>query len=312
MTEVETSGLARVALAACPPVSASTDETHWQTSCQWHPGKRNRSSGSVHLALSICAIFMMAGIAAAAEKSEGDTMKYPVLLFIQGKLKPGGEETYSKYLAGTGPLMAEYGVEVTAVGSGLASEHTTDDWPINAVLRFPDRDAAEAFLADPRYLDLKERFRDAAYETLHLTLVESRAPRVRTAKDVAEEAFADFRQSLATGEWQPFLDRLSDDFTLHFPMGRYQGLHRGREKAAELFHYVSQVFSEGLHIDEIERVTAEEDRVVFEFRDSGKLRGQPYRNLVAISLDVCGEQICGYREYFGLVGPPPENEGGGG
>ena len=33
--------------------------------------------------------------------------------------------------------------------------------------------------------------------------------------------------------------------------------------------------------------------------------GKPYENLVAISLDVCGEQICGYREYFGLIGPPP-------
>ncbi len=53
-------------------------------------------------------------------------------------------------------------------------------------------------------------------------------------------------------------------------------------------------------------VNAEDDRVVFELRDSGKLRGQPYRNLVAISLDVRGEKISGYREYFGLVGPPPE------
>jgi hypothetical protein len=33
--------------------------------------------------------------------------------------------------------------------------------------------------------------------------------------------------------------------------------------------------------------------------------GKPYANQVAISLDVCGEQICAYREYFGLVGPPP-------
>jgi len=24
-----------------------------------------------------------------------------------------------------------------------------------------------------------------------------------------------------------------------------------------------------------------------------------------ISLDVCGEQICAYRGYFGIVGPPP-------
>jgi ketosteroid isomerase-like protein len=41
---------------------------------------------------------------------------------------------------------------------------------------------------------------------------------------------------------------------------------------------------------------------VYEFRDEGTLRGEPYRNRVAISLDVCGGKICGYREYFGSDG----------
>ena len=61
----------------------------------------------------------------------------------------------------------------------------------------------------------------------------------------------------------------------------------------------------GLQITEMEAVTAEGERVVFEFADEGQLRGKPYRNRVAIALEVCGEKICGYREYFGLVGPPP-------
>ena len=165
--------------------------------------------------------------------------------------------------------MAEYGAEVVMVGRGVASEHTSDDWPVNAMLRFPDRAAAEAFLADPRYLEIKKTYRDAAYETLHLTLVETRAPKVRTPKQVAEEAFEDFRSGLATGEWQPFLDRLSDDFTFHFPMGRYQGLNEGRERAAEFFAFVSQVYSEGLFVDEVSGVTAEGNRVVFEFADHG-------------------------------------------
>ena len=260
----------------------------------------------------LACLLVIAGSSLADEPEKEDTMTRrpesgpPALLFIQGQLKPGAESAYQQYLAGTGPLMAEYGVEVTAVGAAIESELTTDAWPINAVLSFRDRETAERFLADPRYLEIKERYRDRAYETLHLTLVESRAPRVRTARDVAEEAFADFRHSLATGEWQPFLDRLTDDFTLQFPMGRYQGKHVGKEKATEIFQYVTQVFSEGLIVDEIERITAEDNRVVFEFRDSGLLRGQPYQNIVAISLDVRGEKISGYREYFGLVGPPPE------
>lgn len=128
---------------------------------------------------------------------------------------------------------------------------------------------------------------------------------MRTPKEIAFEAFEDFRHGLASGNWAAFLARLADDFTFRFPTGKYQVTHRGRGQAAEFFAYVSSVFPEGIHITEVERVTAEENRVVFEFSDEGKLRGEPYRNLVAISLDLCGEKICGYREYFGLVGSPP-------
>ncbi len=239
-------------------------------------------------------------------KTITETPPEPVLLFIQGKLKPGGEATYGKYIKGTGPLMAEYGVTVDAVGTGIAGEHTTESWPVNAILRFPDRKAAEAFLADPRYIDIKKKYRDEAYEELHLSFVQTRTPKVRTPKAVAEEAFVDFRAGLATGEWGPFLARLSDDFTFHFPLGQYQGLNEGKDRAAEFFAFVSQVYSDGLFVDEVFGVTADGTRVVFEFSDHGLMFGKPYANQVAISLDVCGEQICGYREYFGLVGPPPE------
>jgi uncharacterized protein (DUF1330 family)/ketosteroid isomerase-like protein len=259
------------------------------------------------------------GIAAGhdADVGPGEAVKTPeagaqapVLLIIQGTLKEGGEATYAEYLKGTGPLMAEYGVTVDAVGAGIAGEHTTDTWPVNAVLRFPDLETAEAFLADPRYLEIKKKYRDAAYEELHLSFVQTRPARVRTPKAVAEEAFADLEHGLATGDWQPLLDRLSDDFTFHFPMGRYQGLNEGKERAAEFFAYVSQAYADGLFIDEVLGVTAEGTRVVFEFADHGLLFGKPYAGRIAISLDVCGEKICGYREYFGLVGPPP-GEGGG-
>lgn len=229
----------------------------------------------------------------------------PVLLFIQGKLKPGGEATYGQYIKGTGPLMAEYGVTVDAVGAGVAGEHTTESWPVNAILRFPDLATAEAFLADPRYVEIKEKYRDEAYEELHLSFVQTRTPKVRTPKVVAGEAFVDFKNGLATGNWEPFLARLSDDFTFHFPLGQYQGLNEGKDTAAEFFAFVSKVYSDGLFIDEVLGVTADGTRVIFEFSDHGLMFGKPYANKVAISLDVCGEQICGYREYFGLVGPPP-------
>jgi uncharacterized protein (DUF1330 family)/ketosteroid isomerase-like protein len=251
----------------------------------------------------------VAGPSPGGETTRSD--ERPALLFIQGELKEGAEPVYQQYLAGTQPLMAEYGVQVEWVGSGVDSEHTTESWPVNAVLRFPSRESAEQFLADPRYLEIKALYRDKAYETLHLSLVVTRPPIVVTPREVAEAAFADLRHGLASGEWEPFLEHLSDDFTFHFPLGRYQGLNRGKAKAEEFFHFVSRAYPDGLDVYEVVGVTAEGNRVVFEFRDRGELRGAPYENLVAISLDVCGEKICGYREYFGLVGPPPGSDTNG-
>ena len=127
-----------------------------------------------------------------------------------------------------------------------------------------------------------------------------------TSSKIALTAFEHFKHGLATGEWADWIGSLTEDFSFHFPAGRYQGLNQGRDKAAEFFGFVRTVYPEGLFVTDVERVTAEGNTVVFEFRDEGMMRGEPYKNVVTVSLDVRGEKICGYREYFGLVGPPPE------
>lgn len=129
--------------------------------------------------------------------------------------------------------------------------------------------------------------------------------RART-RDVAAIAFDRFREGLATGRWQGFLDMLADDFTFYFPTGRWHGEWRGREKAAEFFAYVSTVFPEGLQMT-LDRVQCGETTCVFEFRDRGTMvipgqPPQPYENRVAVSLDVRDDRISGYREYFGSDG----------
>jgi ketosteroid isomerase-like protein len=127
-------------------------------------------------------------------------------------------------------------------------------------------------------------------------------------KQVAEtlavglRGFDHFKHGLAKGEWQPFLDMLTDDFTFYFPSGKYQGLNTGKAKAVEFFSYVSTAFNKGLNVTEVMRVTANETTVVFEFRDEGPLRGELYKNRVAVSWDVRGDKISGYREYFGSDG----------
>lgn len=120
--------------------------------------------------------------------------------------------------------------------------------------------------------------------------------------EVAQKAFDRFRHGLATGDWNSLLDMLSDDFTFWFPVGPYRGLNHGKERMQEFLNYVSETFPGGLTINSIERITSNDTTVVFEFRDEGLMRGEPYKNRIAASFDVRGDKICAYREYFGSDG----------
>jgi ketosteroid isomerase-like protein len=119
---------------------------------------------------------------------------------------------------------------------------------------------------------------------------------------VAQQAFAHFTHGLATGEWQAFLDMTTDDFTFWFPMGKFHGLNKGKERAKEFCEYVSQAFENGLKLASVDSITSNEKTVIFEFRDEGNLFGKPYKNRVAVAFDVRDNKICSYREYFGSDG----------
>ena len=123
-----------------------------------------------------------------------------------------------------------------------------------------------------------------------------------TPRAVADKAFDGLKQGLATGKWEAFFALLADDFTFWFPTGKYLGQHQGKAQAVEFFQYVSSAFPGGIHVVEVIRQSGSGNTFVYEFRDEGLLRGEPYKNRVAISLDVCGTKICGYREYFGSDG----------
>lgn len=118
---------------------------------------------------------------------------------------------------------------------------------------------------------------------------------------IAHQAFEHFEKGLATGEWEAFLDMLTEDFTFWFPLAKFQGWNVGKERAREFFQYVSASFPDGLKLN-LDSFTSNETTVIFQFHDEGVLFGQPYKNRIAISFDVSGNKICGYREYFGSDG----------
>jgi ketosteroid isomerase-like protein len=119
---------------------------------------------------------------------------------------------------------------------------------------------------------------------------------------VAHQAFENLQHGLATGNWNPLLDLLTEDFAFWFPVGAYHGLNVGKERAQDFFLYVSEMFGQTIRLKSLERVTSNETTVVFEFRDEGMMRSEPYKNRIAVSFDVRGDKICGYREYFGSDG----------
>ena len=119
--------------------------------------------------------------------------------------------------------------------------------------------------------------------------------------EVGQRAFEHFTHGLATGEWQPFVDMLADDFTFWFPIGTFHGLNEGKGRAIEFFNYVAEAFSPGLSLT-LDRVTSNETTVVFEFRDEGHMWGEPYKNRIAVSFDIRGDKIVAYREYMGSDG----------
>lgn len=119
--------------------------------------------------------------------------------------------------------------------------------------------------------------------------------------EVAQQAFDSFTEGLHSGNWQPFLAMVADDITFWFPMGPYGGRNQGKARLAEFLAYVHACFPAGLTLT-LDRVTSNETTVVFEFRDEGQLRGEPYKNRVAVSFDVKDGLVCGYREYFGSDG----------
>lgn len=119
--------------------------------------------------------------------------------------------------------------------------------------------------------------------------------------EVAHLAFQEFSDGLATGNWNRFLERLTDDFSFWFPSGTYHGLNQGKPRAEEFFRYVTTAFNPGLTVI-LDGVTSNETTVVFELRSEGRLNGQPYKNRVAVAFDIREDKVCGYREYFGSDG----------
>ena len=116
---------------------------------------------------------------------------------------------------------------------------------------------------------------------------------------IANLAFEAWKMGLATGNWEVFLNLMTEDFSFSFPVGKYQGIHQGKASAKEFFEYVSKIYSEGLEVD-LKRTLEADQIVIFEIESAGQMLGQAYRNQASVFFEVRGEKICNYREYLAV------------
>lgn len=123
-----------------------------------------------------------------------------------------------------------------------------------------------------------------------------------TPREVALQGFANLKQGFADGNFEPYLAMLTDDYTFTAPLGEFRGQNKGKDRAVEYYKQVND-FNARFDFHEPTRITADGNTVVIEFEDEGNIGGMSYKNLICNSFDIRGEQICGWREYWGDVDP---------
>ncbi|HEU4404413.1 MAG TPA: nuclear transport factor 2 family protein [Polyangiaceae bacterium] len=136
------------------------------------------------------------------------------------------------------------------------------------------------------------------------------------AERVARDAFERFRQGWRTGNFDSYLARLRrDDFEFSFPVGELRGRARGPEGYARMVRKLNADAQGGVRLELSEplHVSTDGRTTVFEFESSGRIGEIDYRARNAIALEVEGDQVVGFREYFGDVDPrmfaPPPARG---
>ncbi len=128
------------------------------------------------------------------------------------------------------------------------------------------------------------------------------AEKVAHTLTVGQRAWDAFNKGMTTMDWSDFVAMLTDDFEFYFPQGEWKGLHQGKAKAEEYFALCKKIAPAGFTIVELMHTTVGEDTIVFEFKDEAMIFGNAYKNRVAMSWTLRGEQICSQREYFGSDG----------
>lgn len=120
----------------------------------------------------------------------------------------------------------------------------------------------------------------------------------------ARAAFERLRQGAISGDWQPFVNMMSEDVeSWSQAPGEFNGKSVGRERVAAFFRYIAEDMQVRLRVSEPLRVTGSGRTVSFEYEIEGTVAGKPFHNRNVNSFDVENGKIIASREYTGDVTP---------
>jgi ketosteroid isomerase-like protein len=121
-----------------------------------------------------------------------------------------------------------------------------------------------------------------------------------TTFKIAQQAFDHLAQGWATGDFQPYIDMLSDQVKFWVPVGKQRSTsfgYEGKEQmSARLWRHKEA--GDRLTFSSPDHVTSNNTTVTFEFESQGTIANQPFKGRNAISFDVKDDKISGVREYF--------------
>ncbi|QSJ15958.1 nuclear transport factor 2 family protein [Nostoc sp. UHCC 0702] len=119
----------------------------------------------------------------------------------------------------------------------------------------------------------------------------------------AQQAFDHLAKGWATGDYQPYIDMLSDHVSFWLPVGKQRSQPFAYEGKQQIIARLQARTEKGdrLTFSSPDRVTSNNTTVTFEFESQGTIASLPFKGRNAISFDVKGGKISAVREYFGDI-----------
>jgi hypothetical protein len=104
-----------------------------------------------------------------------------------------------------------------------------------------------------------------------------------------------FLSAWRTGEWQPFLDITTPEFSFWFPVGPHAGKHEGRAGRHALAQWARENATSGARLESVVKSKAVTgSQVIYETEAEGTAGpALNYRNWEVLTLTVSGDRITG-------------------